>query len=156
MGHIHTSIVFKHLAARDNSKILRTTPPPISSSEEILLRLTRRTIAQLRTKKSPSLKSYLHKVDAKSHASLLCPLCNTHTHDTHHIFNFTHIRTTLTPLDLWTDPDGVTLPLARWTKKLAGGPQAGRSDSPTRKGAWEWVDNNKSYIVICTERECRS
>ena len=60
----------------------------------------------------------------------LCPLCNIHTHDTHHLFNCTHIRTTLSPLDLWTDPAGVTALLARWTEKLAGGPQAGTSDSP--------------------------
>ena len=32
--------------------------------------------------------------------------------------------------DLWTDPAGVTALLARWTEKLAGGPQAGTSDSP--------------------------
>ena len=62
--------------------------------------------------------------------NLLCPLYNTHTHETHHLINVTHIRTTLSPLDLWTDPTGVTELLARWTEKLAGGPQAGRSDSP--------------------------
>ena len=28
-------------------------------------------------------------------------LRNIHTHDTHHLCNFTHIRTTLSPLDLW-------------------------------------------------------
>ena len=33
-------------------------------------------------------------------------------------------------IDLWTDPAGVTALLARWTEKLAGGPQAGTSDSP--------------------------
>ena len=52
------------------------------------------------------------------------------TQDTHHLFNCTHIRTTLSPLDLWTDPAGVTALLARWTEKLAGGPQVGTSDSP--------------------------
>ena len=41
--------------------------------------LTRRTLAQLSTNKSPFLKSYLHKVDAKTHPSPLCPLCNIHT-----------------------------------------------------------------------------
>ena len=41
----------------------------VSSSEEILSRLTRHTLAQLRTNKSPFLKSYLHKVDAKSQTS---------------------------------------------------------------------------------------
>ena len=97
---------------------------------ERLPRLTRRTLAQLRTNKSPFLKSYLHKVDAKTHPSPLCPLCNNHTHDTHHLFNCTHIRTTLSPLDLWTDPARVTALLARWTEKMVGVPQAGTSDSP--------------------------
>ena len=82
MRHIHTSIVSRHLATRGNNKILRTPPPHTSSSEEVLPRLTRRTLAQLRTNKSPFLKSYLHKVDAKTHPSPLCPLCNIHTHDT--------------------------------------------------------------------------
>ena len=110
MRHTHTSIVSRHLATRSNNKILCTPPPHISSSEEILPRLT---LAQLRTNKSPFLKSYLHKVDAKSHPSPLCPLCNTHTHDTRHLFNCTHIRTTMSPLDLWTYPAGVTALLAR-------------------------------------------
>ena len=64
MHHIHTSIVSMHLATRGNNKILRTPPPHTSISEEILPRLTHRTLAQLRTNKSPFLKSYLHKVDA--------------------------------------------------------------------------------------------
>ena len=106
MRYIHTYIVSRHLATRGNNKILRTPPPHISSSEEILPRLIRRTLAQIRTNKSPLLKSYLHKVDVKSHPSPLCPLCNTHSHDTHHLFNCTHIHTTLSHLDLWTDPTG--------------------------------------------------
>ena len=130
MRHIHTSIVSRHLATRGNNKILRTPPPHTSSSEERLPRLTRRTLAQLRTNKSLFLKSYLHKVDSKTHPSPLCPLCNIHTHDTYHLFNCAHIRTTLSPLDLWTYPAGVTALLARWTEKLAVGPQAGTSDSP--------------------------
>ena len=97
--HIHTSIVSRHLATRGYNEILFTLPPYISSSEEILPHLTRRTLAQLRTNKCPFLKSYIHKVDAKTHPSQLCPLCNIHTHDTHHFFNCTHIRTTLSPLD---------------------------------------------------------
>ena len=87
MRHIHTSIVSKYLATRGNKKILRTSPPHISSSEEILYRITRRTLAQLRKTKSHFLKSYLQKVEAKIHPSPLCPLCNIHTHDTHHLFN---------------------------------------------------------------------
>ena len=52
------------------------------------------------------------------------PLCNNHTHTTHIISS---TAPTLSPLDLWTDPAGVSaLLLARLTEKLAGGPQAGR------------------------------
>ena len=78
MCHIHTSIVSRHLATRSNNKILRTPPPHISSSEEIIPRFICHTLAQLRTNKSPFLKSYLNKVDVKSHPSPLCTLCNTH------------------------------------------------------------------------------
>ena len=94
----------RHLATRGNNKILCTPPPHISSSEEILPCLTRHSLAHLRTNKSPFLNSYLHKVNAKSHPSPLFPFCNTHTHGTHHLFNCTHIRTTSSLLDLWTDP----------------------------------------------------
>ena len=130
MCHIHTSIVSRHLATRGNNKILHTPPQHNNSSEEILPRLTCRTLAQLRTNKSPFLKSYLHKVNAKSHPSPLCPLCNTHTHNTHHLFNYTHIRTTLSHLDLWTDRTGVTALLTRWPEMRAGVPQAGTSYPP--------------------------
>ena len=122
MHHMHT---FIYLATRGNNKILPTPPPHISSSEEILPRLTRRSFAQLRTNKSPFLKSYLHKVEAKSHPSPLFPLCYTHTQDTHHLFNFTHIRNTWSPMDLWTDSVGVMDLLARWRDKLAGERKAG-------------------------------
>ena len=117
MRHIHTSIVSMHLATRGNIKILRTPPPHIRRSEEILPRLIRRILALLRTNKSPFLKSYLHKVDAKSHPSSLCPLCNPRIH---HLFNCTNRRTTLSPLALCTDHAGMIELLARLTEKLAG------------------------------------
>ena len=81
MRHIHTYIVSWHLATRGNNKILRTPPPHISSSEEILPRLTRRTLTQLGTNKS-FFKSYLHKVDAKSHHHHYAPSVRL-THTTH-------------------------------------------------------------------------
>ena len=62
-SHTVTYIVSRHLATRGNNKILCTPPPHISRSEEILYCPIRRTLAQLRTNKSPFLKSYLHKVD---------------------------------------------------------------------------------------------
>ena len=119
------------------------TPPLHISSEEMLPRLTRRTLSQLRTNTSASLKSYIHKFDADSLPSPQCPLCNTHTHDTYNPFNCIHIRMVLSPLDLWTDPAGVTELLSRLTEKLAGGPQVGRSDSPHNQRSGNWVLNNK-------------
>ena len=74
MCHMHASIVHRHLVTRGNNKILRTPPLHISSSEEIHPRLTCRTLAQLRTTKSPFLKSYLHKVDAKTSITTMPPL----------------------------------------------------------------------------------
>ena len=82
MRHIHTSIVSRHLATRGNNKILCTPSPHIRSSEEILPCPTCRIHVQLRTNKSPFLKSYLHKVDAKSHHHHHVPFV-TLTHTTH-------------------------------------------------------------------------
>ena len=121
MRHIYTSIVSRHLATRGNNKILRTPPPHISSSEERLPRVTHRTLAQLRTNKAPS-SNHTYTKSTTKHIHHHSALSVTFTHDAHHLFNCPHIRTTLSPLDLWTDPAGVTALLARWTEKLAGGP----------------------------------
>ena len=55
LRYIHTYIVSRYLATNDNIKIQRTPPPHSISSANILNRLTRRTLAQLRTYKSPFL-----------------------------------------------------------------------------------------------------
>ena len=131
MRDIHTTIVSQHLAARDNNKILRTHPPQVSSTEENLPRHTRRTLAQLRTNKSPFLLSYLHKIDASTHPSPLCPLCRTHEHTTQHLFSCPQIPTTLSALDLWRDPSGVAALLDNWREKLAANPhKTTEVDSP--------------------------
>ena len=86
-----------HLATRGNNKILRTPPPHTISFEERLSRLTRRTLAQLRTNKSPFLKSYLHKIDAKHIHHHYAPYV-TSTHTTHSIFQLhPHTHHTVTP-----------------------------------------------------------
>ena len=89
MRDIHTSIVSQHFAARDNNTILRSHPPQVSSTEENLPRHTRHTLAQLRTNKSPFLLSYLHKIDASTHPSPLCPLVAL-TNIPHIIFSVAH------------------------------------------------------------------
>ena len=70
---IHTSIVQTHLLQRNHNK--HQHAPKISPSELSLPRETRYTLAQLRTNKSPTLISYVHKVDETYHTSPLCPLC---------------------------------------------------------------------------------
>ena len=80
MRHIYISIVSRHLPTRGNHKIMRTPPLYTRISDETLPRHTGRTIAQLRTHKSPILKSYLHKYDANSHQP---PPFITLTHTTH-------------------------------------------------------------------------
>ena len=69
-----TYIVSRHLAIRGNNKILHTRPPHISSSEEILARLTRCTLAQRRTNRSPFLKSYLHSRHQITSSTTILPL----------------------------------------------------------------------------------
>ena len=84
-------------------------------------------------KNNPS-SNLIYTNSTPNHIQTTMSLCNTHTHDTHNLFNCTHIRTTLSPLDLWTDPAGMMELMARWIDKLAGGPKARTSDSPTSKG----------------------
>ena len=57
MRHIHTSIVSRHLATRGNNKILRTSPPHISSSEE---RLPASLVALVPNSKQTNLPSSNH------------------------------------------------------------------------------------------------
>ena len=85
--------------------------------------------AQLRTNKSPLLKSYLQSTPNHIHHHY-SPRCNTHTHTTHVISSTAPTYAPHCHPGFVEDPAGVTALLARWTEKLAGGPQAGRSDSP--------------------------
>ena len=133
MRDIHTSIVSQHLTTRDNNKILRTHPRKSAALKRLNLprHTRRRTLAQLRTNTSPFLLSYLHKIDASTHPSPLCPLCRTHEHTTQHLFSCPQIRTTLSTLDLWRDPSGVAALLDAWREKLAANPhKATETDSP--------------------------
>src|SRR6476661_9116926 len=98
---IHHSIVKNHLQSYKPNKIINQPAPPINKDEQTLLRKTRRTLVQLRTNKSPFLKSYLHKIDPQNHSSPLCPLCNTQNHDTKHLVTCFSLPTHLTPNDLW-------------------------------------------------------
>ena len=82
MRHIHTSIVSRHLATRGNKKILCTPPPHISSSEEILPRLTRRTIANSEQTNLPS-SNHTYTKSTPKHINHHYAPSVTSTHTTH-------------------------------------------------------------------------
>ena len=116
MCHIHTSIVSRHLATRGNNKILCTPPPHIISSEEFTTSLVA-PLPNSKQIKSPFLKSYLHKVNDKSHT--------------------THIISSTAPTyapQIGT-PGFVDRP--RWSNCTAV------QMNGEVEGSWEWVDNNK-------------
>ena len=92
--------VSMHLATRGNNKILRTPPQHISSSEDILLRLTRRTLSQL--------KQINHHLSNHTYTKTTPNYINHHyapfltlTQTTHIISSTSPTYTTLSPLDLW-------------------------------------------------------
>src|SRR5579864_4098794 len=100
----HSLAVTNHKCTIPENKILELQAPEIHHSEETLTRYHRRILSQLRTNKSPSLLSYLHKINPSEHPSPLCRLCSDQTHDTIHLLQCIQIQTTLTPIDLWNNP----------------------------------------------------
>ena len=82
------------------------------------------TRTELSRPREPGLTTRMVEKSIQQHAPSVTP-----THDTHHLFNCTHIRTTLSPLELWTDlqRDGAA-------GQMDG--EAGKSDPPppTSKG----------------------
>ena len=115
---IHSTIVQGYLSNRQPNFILGEPPPNIDKSEMSLPRQTRRTLAQLRTGRSSSLLTYLNKINPTKYPSSLCPACNIHPHDTHHLFTCTTFPTQLTPKDLWSRPVEVAALLASWSSVL--------------------------------------
>ena len=124
LKQIHTHIVHQHTLNQPHNKILETPAPDIHKSELTLSHYMRRTLAQLRTNKSPLLYSYLHKISPNTHPSPLCPLCNQHNHDTKHLFNCNRLHTDLSPVDLWRRPTEAGALVARWREELGALPGA--------------------------------
>ena len=118
MKQIHTLIVDQYIQNIPNNKILNKQAPEIDKSEDTLPRSTVVTLAQLRTGKSPLLLAWKHKINPTEYKSPLCPLCGTSEHNTEHIFNCTHIPTTLEVTDLWNNPCEVEGLLETWRRKL--------------------------------------
>ena len=106
--YTHNYFVSRHISTRGNNKILLSPSPHITT---------------LKTHFPSSLVAPFTNSEQINHPFsnyINTKLTLTHTH--HHLFNFTHIRTTLSALDIWTYTAG-------WREQLGGGPQAGRSES---------------------------
>ena len=102
----------------DDNDLPNNQTPSVSPAELLLSRETRRTLAQLRTNKSPLLVSYLFSIGDPRHPSPLCPLCLMHDHTSSHLFECKSLPTSLSSLDLWTNPDKVEPFLATWGERL--------------------------------------
>ena len=104
MRHIHTSIVSRHLATRANNKILRALPPHISIPEHSFSASLVAPLPNSEQINHPFLKSYLHKEDAKSHPSPMCPSVIP-THTTHIIsLSAPHMHHVVHPWICWQTP----------------------------------------------------
>ena len=66
MKQIHIKIVQNYLQNREHNKIIHQQAPAVDRSEEKLPRPIRRTLAQLRTGKSPFLQTYVTKSTQKT------------------------------------------------------------------------------------------
>ena len=123
MKSIHSHHVSVNVNNQPINKVLNHPAPPIHKSEEDLDHGTRRTLAQLRTNKSPLLLSYLHKIAPETYPSPNCPLCDRGIHDTVHLFQCSVIPTDLAPEDLWKDPPGAGRLVAEWRGALGRPPE---------------------------------
>ena len=122
MKLIHTQLVTEYTNSLTHNKILNDTAPDIDTTEQTIPHSLRRTLAQIRTNKSPLLYSYLHKISPDTHPSPQCPLCRHHTHDTTHLFRCPAVNTHMTPVDLWRNPVGAAGLISRWRAALGSGP----------------------------------
>ena len=129
--------------------------PSVSPAELLLSRKTRRTLAQLRTNKSPLLVSYLFSIGDPRHPSPLCPLCLMHDHTSSHLFECKSLPTSLSSLDLWTNPDKVEPFLATWGERLLAATWFGCWTLLAAR-LWSGVDNNNNnnnqafkWYVVC-------
>ena len=110
----HKTMVEQYINNLPPNKILGQQPPSIDSSEELLPRKQRCTLAQIRAGKSPLLYSYRNLINPITYPSPLCPLCNQAIHDTIHLFNCTQLPTDIKPLDLWICPFSASVLLDAW------------------------------------------
>ena len=83
------------------NRVLGRNPPEIDSRENYLPRITRSTLAQLRSGFCSRLNSYQFKIGRSD--SDLCPECGTTSHTSNHLFACPSHPTDLVVEDLWTN-----------------------------------------------------
>ena len=93
--------------------------------------------------KSPLLVSYLFSIGDPRHPSPLCPLCLMHDHTSSHLFECKSLPTSLSSLDLWTNPDKVEPFLATWGERLLAATWFGCWTLLAARW-WSGVDNNNN------------
>jgi len=102
---LHSQAVTDARASFVQNRVLGTSPPDISSLENLLPRLVRTTLAQLRSGHCRLLNSY--KACITSGISDVCPECGVAPHSVEHLFNCQSNPTQLTVHDLWDDRSAV-------------------------------------------------
>ena len=101
-------VALTYLTAMFNDSVSTSRIPAIwktstiSSNETSLTRFQRATLCQLRSGYCRLLNSYRHRLDPN--INNCCDDCGGSPHDVPHLFNCPAHPTTLTPLDLWTNP----------------------------------------------------
>ena len=98
---IHTDIVSDAISRLAPNRILNCAPPVIDNKENYLPRITRATLAQLRSGFCSRLNDYQFKIGERPND--LCPECGTVTHSSQHLFECPSFPTNLSVEDLWTN-----------------------------------------------------
>jgi len=99
---LRAAAVKDYLEHRPPSKLLLAQPPDVDPSETLLPRVSRTTLAQLRSGYCSRLASYRHSVGWSD--TDLCPDCQAAPQTSHHLFNCPEHPTDLSVGDLWTAP----------------------------------------------------
>ena len=78
----------------------------------------RTKLAQVRANKSLLLQNYLHTVNPVAYTPQ-CPLCLSHTHDTHHLFNCNQVATQYNATNRWKRSLEAAEVIREWESRLA-------------------------------------
>ena len=99
---LHTDIVRKATSIRGPNRVLGSHPPPIHACEAGLPRLTRTTLAQLRSGHCGKLRDFQKRVGKTNDD--ICADCNLSQQNVGHLFDCPAHPTTLNVRDLWENP----------------------------------------------------